>query len=254
MATGQVYLVGAGPGHVKLITVRGLECIQEADVIVYDRLANAELLEHAKPEAELIYCGKLPKHHTLRQEEINDLLVEKASQGLTVTRLKGGDPAVFGRVAEEAAVLKHAGISYEIVPGVTAGIAAPMFAGIPVTHREHSSSFAMITGHLHEGNFVEEKWKAYATGIDTLVFYMGVQNLSYICSQLVEHGKDETTPVALIEWGTLEKQRTVTGTLETIEGIAAEAAITHPAIIVVGSVVSLRDTIQWFEKESVVPR
>lgn len=246
MTWGKVYLVGAGPGDPKLITVRGLECIQEADVVIYDRLANPALLEHAKSGAELIYVGKLPKQHTLRQEEINELLVEKAKQGFTVTRLKGGDPAVFGRVGEEAARLNKAGVSFEVVPGVTAGIAAPMYAGIPVTHREHSSSFAMITGHLHKDNYEEEKWQAYAKGIDTLIFYMGVQNLTYICDQLIKHGKKETTPAALIEWGTMPKQRTVTGTLETLVSRATEESITHPAIIIVGDVVNLRETTKWF--------
>ncbi len=247
MTYGKVYLVGAGPGDPKLITVRGLECIREADVIIYDRLANPELLEHAKEGAERIYCGKLPKNHTLRQEEINELLAEKAKQGLIVTRLKGGDPAVFGRVGEEAAHLKEAGVEYEVIPGVTAGIAAAMYAGIPVTHREYSSSMAMITGHLHTDNYDEEKWQSYAKGIDTLVFYMGVQNLAYICEQLIKHGKSATTPAAIIEWGTMKNQRTVTGTLATICEAAEKEGITHPAIIIVGDVVKLREKTNWFE-------
>lgn len=250
MALGKVYLVGAGPGDVKLLTLRGKECIEEADVIVYDRLANPELLQFAKDGVELIYCGKLPKHHTLRQEEINELLVEKASHGLTVTRLKGGDPAVFGRVGEEAATLNRSGIPFEIVPGVTSGIAAPMYAGIPVTHRDHSSSFAMITGHLQNDQHADDKWKAYANGIDTLVFYMGVQNLSYISEQLLIHGKSPSTPAAIIEWGTTEKQRTVTGTLDTIERIANESSITHPSIIVIGEVVKLRTDINWVDEKT----
>lgn len=248
MADGKVYLVGAGPGDPKLITVRGLECIKEADVIIYDRLANPELLEHAKDKAEKIFCGKFPKKHTLRQEEINELLVQKAKEGLIVTRLKGGDPAVFGRVGEEAAYLKEAGITYEIIPGITAGIAVPMYAGIPVTHREHSSSVAMITGHLHNENYDETKWQAYANGIDTIVFYMGVQNLPYICEQLKKHGKRTSTPVAIIEWGTMKNQRTVVGTIETIVKKAEEEAITHPSIIIIGDVVSLRDQTKWFEE------
>ncbi|MBU8907819.1 uroporphyrinogen-III C-methyltransferase [Desertibacillus haloalkaliphilus] len=248
--TGKVYLVGAGPGDPKLLTIRGLECIQEADVIIYDRLASSSLLEHAKSKAELIYCGKLPKHHTLRQEQINEILVQKASAGLVVTRLKGGDPCVFGRVGEEAEHLAFHGIDFEIVPGISAGIAAPTYAGIPVTHREYGSSFAVVTGHLQQEQEDTRRWGALATGVDTIVFYMGVNNLSYICRRLIEHGRDSKTPVAMIEWGTTEKQRTITGTLETIEEVSASFAITHPAIILVGEVVRLREKLQWFQERN----
>lgn len=249
MKTGKVYLVGAGPGDPKLITLRGLECIQEADVIAYDRLVNKELLSHAKDGAELIFCGKLPGKHALIQEEIHELLVAKAQEGKLVTRLKGGDPGVFGRVGEEAAVLANEGIEFEIVPGITAGIAAPLYAGIPVTHRDYASSFTIVTGHGRADKQQDRlNWKALATGIDTIAFYMGIGNLSYICEQLINNGRNPLTPAALIEWGTTKKQRTVTGTVETINVIAEQEGINHPAIFLVGEVVQVRDQAKWFEK------
>ncbi|WP_257351071.1 uroporphyrinogen-III C-methyltransferase [Pseudalkalibacillus decolorationis] len=248
MDRGIVYLVGAGPGHPKLITVYGLECIQKADVIAYDRLISKDLLQHAKQDAELIYCGKLPGKHALIQEQIHQLLVEKALEGKIVTRLKGGDPCVFGRGGEEAEVLADAGIPYEIVPGITAGIAAPEFAGIPVTHRDHASSFAIVTAHGRVDKGEDRiDWEALAKGIDTISFYMGIGNLPYICSSLIEYGKAPDTPVAIIQWGTTNIQRTITGELQTIEAVAEKEQITHPAIVLVGKVVQLRDKIKWFE-------
>jgi uroporphyrin-III C-methyltransferase len=246
---GKVYLVGAGPGDPKLITVKGLECIQEADVIVYDRLVNVKLLDYAKKKAELIYCGKKPNQHHLIQERINHILIEKALEGKIVTRLKGGDPCVFGRVGEEAEELVKHHIRYEIVPGITSGIAAPAYAGIPVTHRNHASSFAIVTGHGRDDKGEDRiNWEALSKGIDTIAFYMGVGNLKYICEQLMKHGKANDTPVAIIEWGTTEKQRTVTGILKTIEEEAIKHQVKHPAVILVGQVVSLREKLQWFEE------
>lgn len=250
MEKGKVYLVGAGPGDPKLITVRGVECIREADVIVYDRLANPALLEYRKTDAELIYAGKLPHYHTLRQESINQLLVDKALEGKVVTRLKGGDPCVFGRVGEEAEALAMNEIEFEIIPGVTSGIAVPAYAGIPVTHRDYASTFAMVTGHMEKDKEdSEEKWKALANGIDTIAFYMGVSNLSYICEKLVSYGKTPKTPVAAISWGTMEEQKVVTGTLEDIQERVANSEISHPAIIIVGEVIRLREKLAWFQKE-----
>lgn len=245
---GKVYIVGAGPGDVDLITVKGLKCIQEADVILYDRLVNKELLSYAKPSADLIYCGKLPSYHAMIQETINHFLVKYAKQGKVVTRLKGGDPFVFGRGAEEAQVLAEQQIPYEVVPGITAGIAAPAYAGIPVTHRDLGSSFAIVTGHMRAGKDDSINWKSLATGIDTLAIYMGVGNLPYICEQLKSNGRSKTTPVALIHWGTTQSQETVTGTLETIVTIAKKAEIKNPSMIIVGEVVKLRDEIKWFEE------
>ncbi len=248
MSQGKIYLVGAGPGDPKLITVKGLECLQQADVVIYDRLANPELLNHARPDAERIYCGKLPDHHTLRQEAINQLLVDKALEGRIVVRLKGGDPCVFGRAGEEAEHAAKHGIPFEIVPGVTSGIAAPAYAGIPVTHRERGSSFAMVTGHM-SGEKAEdaEKWRALARGVDTVAFYMGVSNLPHIRANMLEHGRDGKTPVAVISWGTTPQQMTVVGTLEDIEDRVKESSLTNPAIILIGDVVQLREKINWFE-------
>lgn len=244
---GKVYIVGAGPGDIDLITVKGLKCIQQADVILYDRLINKELLQEAKPSAELIYCGKLPKYHALIQETIHHFLVKYAKQGKVVTRLKGGDPFVFGRGAEEAEVLAEQGIPFEIVPGITSGIAAPAYAGIPVTHRDYSSSFAIVTGHMKAGSKDNVDWKSLASGIDTLAIYMGVGNLEYICKQLLSHGKESSTPVALVHWGTTNEQQTVTGTLSTIVDIVTTSQIINPSMIIVGEVVNLRDKIKWFE-------
>ncbi|MBN6187335.1 uroporphyrinogen-III C-methyltransferase [Aneurinibacillus sp. BA2021] len=254
MSRGKVYLVGAGPGDEKLITVRGIECLQQADTVVYDRLANPRLLRFAKPDAEFIFCGKFPKHHVLRQEAINELLVQKAREGKRIIRLKGGDPSVFGRVGEEAAALADANIEYEIVPGITAGIAVPAYAGIPVTHREYGSSFALVTGHAKtEEGIPKADWSSLA-GIDTVAFYMGVKNLPYICESLLLHGRDPKTPIALISWGTTGRQRTVQGTLEDIVARIKEAGITNPAITLVGEIVKVREHIQWFEKKPLFGR
>lgn len=249
MERGKVYLVGAGPGDPKLITVYGMECIQKADVIAYDRLVNPKLLTYAKEDAELIYCGKSPGRHHLIQDEIHTLLVEKALEGKTVIRLKGGDPFVFGRGGEEAEILKANGIEYEIIPGVTAGIAAPAYAGIPVTHRDHASSYAIVTGHGRDYKGQDNlNWQALAQGIDTIAFYMGIGNMPFICEKLIEHGRNGYTPVAVIEWGTTHQQRTITGTLNTISELAEQGNIKNPAILLVGDVVKMREKIQWFEK------
>ncbi|WP_338451107.1 uroporphyrinogen-III C-methyltransferase [Niallia oryzisoli] len=244
---GKVYLVGAGPGDPDLITIKGLKCIQEADIILYDRLVNKGLLEHAKKEATLIYCGKLPKCHTLKQENINLLLVKLAKQGKVVARLKGGDPFVFGRGAEEAEVLAQNGIPFEIVPGITSGIAAPAYAGIPVTHRKMGSSFAVVTGHGEKGKPTNINWSSLA-GIDTLLVYMGIGHLADICDALILHGKEADTPVALVNRGTTANQKTVTGTLSTIVELASVEKIDNPSIIVIGEVVRLREQIAWFKE------
>lgn len=245
---GKVYLVGAGPGDPELITVKGLKCIQQADVILYDRLINEELLSYAKPDAELIFCGKLPGYHAMQQETINHALVWHAKKGKTVVRLKGGDPFVFGRGGEEAEALAKHGIEFEIVPGITSAIAAAAYAGIPVTHREFSSSVAFVTGHRRDGSRDEIKWESLAKGIDTIAIYMGIHNLPYICGQLMKYGKAPETPAAVIEWGTTTAQRTVTGTLATIAAAAAKENIQNPSMVIIGDVVRLRANIQWFEQ------
>ncbi|MNH87053.1 Uroporphyrinogen-III C-methyltransferase [compost metagenome] len=249
---GNVFFVGAGPGDPKLITVKGLECIQSSDVIIYDRLANPELLDYAGANAEMIYCGKHPNHHYIEQTQINEIIIEKALEGKTVTRLKGGDPCVFGRIQEELEGLKELGVRYEIVPGITAGIAAPAYAGISVTQRKVATSFAMVAGHLCHGNSIsEEKWKAYAVGIDTLAFYMGISNITYICERLIEHGRDPHTPTAIITWGTTADQRTLVGTLQNIPELVREHEVLNPAIILVGEVVSMHDRLAWFKEQPV---
>lgn len=249
MNRGKVVLVGAGPGDVRLITIKGLEAIKQAEVILYDRLANPKLLEFAPADCELIYCGKLPNRHILRQGNINELLVEKALEGKRVVRLKGGDPGVFGRVGEEAAALAEHQIPFEIVPGISSGIAAPLYAGIPVTHREYAESFAVVTAHdkSKEGKPVLD-WEGLARGVDTIAFYMGVGNLPFICENLVNYGKPASTPVILIQWGTFGRQKTLQGTLADISEKVLEAKFSNPSIILVGDVISLREKISWFEK------
>ena len=244
----KVYLVGAGPGDPGLITVKGRECIAAADVVVYDYLAAPALLRHARPEAELIYVGKKGGDHTLPQDEINRLLVAKAAGDTVVTRLKGGDPFVFGRGGEEAEVLVDAGIPFEIVPGVTSAVAAPAYAGIPLSHRRLTSTIAFVTGHEEPGKESSGiDWSALATGIGTLVFFMGVKNLPTIVSELVSRGRPPETPVALVRWGTTPEQATVSGTLTDIVERVRAAGLKAPAIIVVGEVVGLRERLRWFE-------
>jgi uroporphyrinogen III methyltransferase/synthase len=247
---GIVYFVGAGPGDPGLITVKGLDCIKEATVVIYDRLACARLTAFAQPEAELIYVGKSPEHHTLRQDEINLLLVRKAAQGAIVARLKGGDPFVFGRGGEEAEALCQAGIPFEVVPGITSATAAPAYAGIPVTHRNYTSAVAIITGNedpLKKDSAVA--WDKISTGAGTLVFLMGMSNLTKICDRLITNGRHPQTPVALVRWGTRPEQRTLVGTLEDISLKADRAAFKNPAVIIVGEVVLLREKLNWFEKK-----
>lgn len=241
-----VYLVGAGPGDPRLITIKGLECIKKADVIIYDYLVNVDLLKAARSDAELIYVGKQGGAHTLEQEEINMLLVKKARENKVVTRLKGGDPYVFGRGGEEALVLYEHHIPFEVVPGITAAIATPNYAGIPVTHRNFTSTFGLITGH--EDPTKDESsidWAKISTGIGTLTFYMGIKNLPYITGQLIKHGRSKDTPVAVIRWGTTSQQKTVIGTLDTI--VQKTKDIKPPAITIVGEVVKLREQLNWFE-------
>jgi uroporphyrinogen III methyltransferase/synthase len=248
MKTGKVYLVGAGPGDPGLITVKGKECIQKSEVLIYDYLASPDLLKYASKSAQLIYVGKKGGDHTLAQARISELLVAKAKTGAVVTRLKGGDPFIFGRGGEEAEELAAAGVAFEIVPGVTSAVAAPAYAGIPVTHRRFTSTVAFITGHEDPGK--EESsidWSCLAKGIGTLVFFMGVKNLPDIMDQLIRHGLPPDRSVAVVRWGTTAAQVTVTGTAADIVERVRRAGLKAPAIIVVGDVVRLRETLQWFE-------
>jgi len=245
---GLVYLVGAGPGDPGLITVKGLSCLQKADVIVHDRLVSPVLLRQASQGCEMIDVGKSPRRHTLPQETINALLVEKALAGKVVVRLKGGDPFLFGRGGEEAQALAEAGVPFEVVPGVTSAIAAPAYAGIPVTHRDHTSTFAVVTGHEDPTKADSSlDWQKLATGVGTLVFLMGVANLPQIVAKLIEHGRDPRTPAAIVQQGTEARQRTVTGTLADIVDKAREADIKPPAVTIVGEVVALREKLRWFD-------
>ncbi len=244
MSVGKVYLVGAGPGDPSLITVRGLELLRRADVVVYDRLVDPDLLCNARQDAELIYAGKATDHHTLPQCDINALLIDRARRGQQVVRLKGGDPFVFGRGGEEALALVEAAIPFEVVPGVTSAIAVPACAGIPVTHRGIASSFTVVTGHEdRKRTETGIDWGAIARSKGTLVFLMGVSNLATIVRELVENGRPPDTPAAVIERGTTAQQRVVTGTLMNIRERAQEANIQPPAITIVGKVVTLREAI-----------
>jgi uroporphyrinogen III methyltransferase / synthase len=246
---GIVYLVGSGPGDPGLLTLKAKECIEKADVVIYDYLANVVFLEYAKKDAERIYVGKEGGRHTLGQNEINRLIVEKATEGLRVVRLKGGDPFIFGRGGEEAQELVKAGIPFEVVPGVTSAIAVPAYAGIPLTHRDFTATVAFVTGHEDPSKETSNiAWDKIATGIGTLVFLMGVGNLSKIAASLMEHGRSPDTPVAVIRAGTVAGQRTVTGSLGNIAEAAQKEKIKPPAIIVVGDVVSLRKDLNWFEQ------
>ena len=234
----KVYLVGAGPGDPGLITIKGVECLRRADVVVYDRLVAPTLLNYTPAHAEKIYVGKASSDHTLPQNEINALLVEKARAGKIVVRLKGGDPFVFGRGGEEALALADAGIAFEIVPGISSAIAAPAYAGIPVTHRGIAASFTVATGHSHDG-------KTQNSIADTQVSLMGVENLESIVAALIESGRAANTPVALVRWGTTPQQQTVVGNLGNI--VERSRDMKPPAVLIVGDVVNLREKLQWFE-------
>ena len=246
---GIVYLVGAGPGDVGLITVKGLNCLQEADVVVYDRLSSPQLLRYMKQGARRIYVGKLPDRHAMKQADINQLLADLAQEGNKVVRLKGGDPCVFGRVGEEVAVLKQHGVPYEIVPGVTSAVAVPAYAGIPVTHRDYASSFCVVTGHENPDKLDEFiEWEQMTQSAGTLLFLMGIGKLRVIAERLMSHGRAADTPVALVRWGTRAEQRTLVGTLATIADEAERAHFESPAVIVVGDVVKLREQLAWAEE------
>jgi uroporphyrinogen III methyltransferase / synthase len=247
--TGVVYLVGAGPGDIGLLTVKGLRCLQKAEVVIYDFHLNAQILNYISHDAEFIYAGKRGGHHTMSQDEINSAIVQKAKEGKIVCRLKGGDPFVFGRGGEEAQVLSRAGIRFEVVPGVSSSVAAPAYAGIPLTHRMYSSSFAVIPGY--EDTTKEESaidWSKLATGVGTLVFLMAVKNIDVLSQKLIDNGRSPDTAVAVIRWGTRPDQRTIVGTLKDIAAVVREKDIRPPAVMVVGDVVKLRGELKWYEE------
>ncbi len=247
--TGIVYIVGAGPGDKKLITLKGLECLQKADVVIYDLLLNDVLLEHCPLHTEKIKAPD-PRIRATRQAELNKLLVQHAKVGKVVVRLKGGDPYIFGRGGEEAMALVEAGIPFEIVPGITSAVAASAYAGIPVTHRDYASSVAFVTGHsaaLHPDSNI--KWEYLAKAVDTLVVYMGVAHLSQIVDRLTRYGRDADTPISLVRVGTTPQQFVVQGTLADIVEKVESAKLKSPAIIVVGEVNSLREQLRWFDNK-----
>lgn len=245
---GKVYLIGAGPGDFKLITLKGQDAIKAADVIVYDRLASPKLLDFKKDYCELIYVGKESSNHTKTQDEINDIICQKALEGKVVTRLKGGDPYVFGRGGEEGQYLIERGVDVEVVPGITSAIGGLAYAGIPITHRDYASSFHVITGHLKEKNS-ELEWDVLAKLKGTLVFLMGMSELKNITSRLIENGMASTTPVGVINWATTERQKVAVGTLVDIYEISRREGLTSPSLIVVGNVVKLREDLNFFEKK-----
>lgn len=240
---GKVYLVGAGPGDPGLLTLRAKECLERADAVIYDALVNPALLEHA-PRAERIFAGKQADRHSLPQEEINRILIEQAARHAMVVRLKGGDPFVFGRGGEEALALAEAGIAFEVVPGVTAAVGCAAYAGIPLTHRGLASRVTFLTGHSGQDTDTT-LFSRLPEG--TLVFYMGVKNLGKIVAAVRGAGRAAETPAAVIEWGTYARQRTVVGTLDSMEARCQEAAVDAPAILIVGEVVTLREQLSWFE-------
>jgi len=248
MKTGNVSLVGAGPGDPGLMTVRGLQLLREAQVVVYDQLVNPLLLEEVSPQAQRIFVGKRAGRHSIAQNEINEVLINYALQGYRVVRLKGGDPFVFGRGGEEAESLADAGIPFEVVPGVSSAVAVPAHAGIPLTHRKFASSFAVVAGHEAIKSQSKVDWAKLATAVDTLVILMGLHNLRVIVEKLIAHGRAPETPIAVIHRGTMEGQQAVAGTLTNI--VERSAGLKAPALIVVGEVVRLKDKLDWYVAEA----
>ncbi len=244
---GKVYLTGAGPGDIDLLTIKALRVIKKADVIIYDRLANPLILKEAKDGCEFVYVGKEDSHHTLPQEEINEVIYQNALKHDVVVRLKGGDPFVFGRGGEEGIYLRERGISFEFIPGITSAIAVPEYAGIPVTHRGITVSFRVVTGHESKNkDHSQIPWENYKTD-DTIIFLMGLHRLKKIASKLIEIGKPKDYPVAVISKGTTPDEKTVIGTLADIHEKAKN--LPTPALIVVGEVVNLHKQLNWFEQE-----
>lgn len=246
-ACGTVYLVGGGPGDPELLTLKAVRLLSQADAVVYDNLVSAAVLAHSNPAAERIYVGKKAGNHSLPQIDINQLLVDLARQGKSVVRLKGGDPYIFGRGGEEAEALYDAGIRFEVVPGVTSAAGAAAYAGIPLTHRDHAQSCFLVTGHLKDES-CNLDWPTLARAGQTLVIYMGLTSLPEISQQLIAHGMPPDTPAACIRRASLPDQKTVTGTIASLPAIVVEQAIKPPALLIIGSVVSLHNKLDWHER------
>ena len=247
LAAGKVWLIGAGPGDPELLTVKAARLIAGADALVYDHLVGKGITDLARPDARLIYAGKEASRHTLPQESINNLLVDLAREGLSVVRLKGGDPFIFGRGGEELETLVDFGIPFEVVPGVTAASGCAAYSGFPLTHRDHAQAVTFVTGHLKDGT-VNLDWPALARPCHTVVFYMGIGAAGEICRQMIAHGLPAQTPAAVVRNGTLPDQQTLLATLGTLPDRIAESGIKPPALIVVGSVVDLHARLSWFER------
>lgn len=245
----KVYLVGAGPGDPDLLTVKALRLLQDADVVVYDRLVSEQILQCIHPGTSRIYVGKAPGKHHMVQSEINDLLVSLAKSRKSIVRLKGGDPFVFGRGSEEALYLKQHGIDYEVVPGITAAVACSAYAGVPLTHRGLSNSVRLIIGHSHKAGCLDLNWSSLVDSDTTLVIYMGVSNMALFQTELINAGMSAQTPVALIENGTTPQQRTLITKLTDMQSTAEASDITSPALVVIGEVVTLADELDWFDTE-----
>ena len=246
---GEVYLIGAGPGAADLLTFRALRLMQQADVVVYDRLVSPEILDLARRDAQKIYVGKQRQDHALPQEDINALLAKLAKAGKRVARLKGGDPFIFGRGGEEIETLMQQGIAFQVVPGITAASGCASYAGIPLTHRDHAQSCVFVTGHLKEGD-INLNWTQLASPNQTVVVYMGLVGLEKICAELIAHGSPHDLPIALIQQGTTRLQRVITGTLATLPAKVSAQEVKAPTLVIIGTVVSLHDKLRWFQDSS----
>lgn len=254
LGKGKVFFVGAGPGDPELIPLKSVRAIANADVIIYDRLVPIQLLKHTKPGTRFLYCGKEAGNHSKTQEQINAMIIKEAKRGCVVVRLKGGDPGIFGRVGEEAEICAKHQIPFEVIPGITSGIAAAAYAGIPLTHRELSSSLAFISGHRSAQHYEQQRNWSAVIGFDTIVVYMGVKELPEICKQLLLHGKEPSTPVAIVRWATTGHQQTFEGTLNNIVDIAKHNQLQSPALMIIGDVVKVREFMNWYEPKKLFGR